>query len=121
MIIKFCAFFSKLYIPIVYISRSCQYSRRFLNINFCYDFVKILGNITIFPAVLPNHNKNLLIKNSKGPKMDGFSSKFWCGGYRKAWCLSRTTSQKLPKIRHFRHLQYRQLRLFKLLKDTQFL
>jgi len=39
-------------------------------------------------------------------------SRFWCGGCRKAYCLSKTTIQKMPKFSHLRRIQIDNGRLF---------
>lgn len=39
-------------------------------------------------------------------------SRFWCGGCRKAFRLSKTTSQKMPKFSHLRRIRIDSGRLF---------
>lgn len=44
--------------------------------------------------------------------MDEILSRFWCGGCRKAFRLSKMTSQKMPKFSHLRRIQIDNGRLF---------
>ena len=44
--------------------------------------------------------------------MDEILSRFWCGGCRKAFRLSKMTRQKMPKFSHLRRIQIDNGRLF---------
>ena len=68
----------------------------------------------VFPLFTDLHTEDAMSDSSQKlfealkilrPEKLVFLDRFWCGGHRKALCLSRTTSQKMTKILIFRRVR----------------